>query len=205
MEIEQNWADSKLISISFVDNKWVESFLFTHFILKDIKIKMVKLKLEFEGWHCLPKKETKIILDIARTRFINANFIDNNGLLVETEDELGVFSFCLETITKYINILGSWDGYTVRKISKRIIFNYQDKKRKLNFEYFKKLITESRFEDVVIVLAGKLFLTPDETKMMLKSIERDLGKFLVEMKDDQLKIAYNLLIKFASTSVRKFV
>jgi hypothetical protein len=165
---------------------------------------MAKLKLEFEGWHCLPKNETKVILDMARMRFVNANFIDNCGLLVETTDELKAFSFCLEIIAQYINILGSWNGYTVRKISRRIVFNYQDKKRKLSFEYFKKLITESRFEDATIILAGKLYLDPNETKMMLKTIERDLGKFLVEMKDNQLKIAYNLLIKYASTSVRKF-
>jgi hypothetical protein len=165
---------------------------------------MSKLKLELEGWHCLPKKETKAILDVARVRFSNANFIDNSGLLVETDNELEAFSFCLEIISQHKNLLGSWDGYAVRRISKRIVFNYQDKKRKLSFEYFKKLIKESKLEDSKIVLAGILYLDPDETKVVLSTIERELSKLLIEMKDDQLKIAYNLLIKHASMSVRKF-
>lgn len=165
---------------------------------------MSKIKIELEGWHCIPKKETKVILDIARFRFSNANFIDNCGLLVETENELDVLSFCLETIYNNKSYLGSWDGYTIRKISKRIVYNYQDKKRKLTFEYFKKLITENKFDDVKIVLAGILYLDPDETKVMLNTIERDLNRLLIEMKEEQLKIAYNLVIKYSSASVRKF-
>jgi len=164
----------------------------------------MKLKLEFEGWHCLPKKETKVILEAARSRFSNANFVDNTGLLIETENALDAFSFCLEILAKYIKTFNAWDGYSVRKISRRIVYNYQDKKRKLSFEYFKKLITESKFDDIKIVLAGILYLDPEETKMTLRNIERDLGKFLVELKDDELKIAYNMLVKYASTSVRKF-
>lgn len=165
---------------------------------------MSKLKLELEGWHCLPKKETRNILDTARIRFSNANFIDNSGLLVEAQNELDVLSFCLEILNKYKNLLGSWDGYSIRRISKRIVYNYQDKKRKLSFEYFKKLLTENKFDDVKIVIAGILYLDPDETKIILNSIERDLCKLFIEMKDEQLKIAYNLLIKQASNSVRKF-
>jgi hypothetical protein len=165
---------------------------------------MHKLKLEFEGWHCLPKKETKVLLNIARAQFRNANFVDNNGLLIETDNELEAFRFCLEAIQNYSNLLGSWDGYIVRKISKRIIFNYQDKKRKLSFEYFKKLVTENKFDDIKIVLAGILYLDPDEVRVMLSTIERDLSKLFNEMNDDQLKTSYNLLIKFASASIRKF-
>jgi hypothetical protein len=165
---------------------------------------MSKLKLEFEGWHCLPKKETKVLLSLARAQFSNANFIDKCGILVETENELEGFKFCLETIEKYKQFLGSWDGYTVRKISKRIVFNYQDKKRKLSFEYFKKLVLENKFEDVKVVLAGTLYLDPDEVKVMLSTIERDLSKLFSEMNEDLLKTAYNLLIKYSSTTVRKF-
>lgn len=165
---------------------------------------MHKLKLEFEGWHCLPKKETKTILSIARAQFSNANFVDNNGLLIETEDELSGFSFCLDLIKTYQKFLGSWDGYIIRKVSKRIIFNYQDKKRKLSFEYFKKLVTENKFDDIKIVLAGILYLEPDEVKVVLSTIERDFAKLFNEMNDEQLKKSYNSLIKFASASVRKF-
>lgn len=165
---------------------------------------MYKLKLEFEGWHCLSKKEMKVLLNIARAQFRNANFVDNNGLLVETIDELEAFKFCLETISRYKKFLGSWDGYIVRKISKRIIFNYQDKKRKLSFDYFKKLVTENKLDDIKIVLAGILYLDPDEVKVMLSTIERDLSKLFSEMKDENLKVSYNQLIKFASVSVRKF-
>ena len=165
---------------------------------------MHKLKLEFEGWNCLPKKETKTLLSIARAQFRNANFVDNNGLLVDTEDELEAFKFCLETIERYKKLLGSWDGYIVRKISRRIIFNYQDKKRKLSFDYFKKLVTENKFDDIKIVLAGILYLDPDEVKVMLSTIERDLSRLFPEMNENNLKTSYNLLIKFASSSVRKF-
>jgi len=165
---------------------------------------MTKLKLEFEGWHCLPKNETKIILNLARTQFSNANFIDNNGLLVETEDELEAFKFCLNIIEVYKKLLGSWDGYFVRKISKRIIFNYQDKKRKLSYDYFKQLVTKNRFEDIKTILAGILYLDPNETKIMLGTIERDLEKIFSEMNEDLLNKAYKLLIKYASTSIRKF-
>lgn len=165
---------------------------------------VVKIKLEFEGWHCIPKKETKTILEQARAQFCNANFIDNCGLLIETTSDEQTFKFCLDTIEKYKNYLGSWDGYNVRRISKRIVYNYQDKKRKLSFDYFKRLVTENAFEEIKIVLAGILYLNPDETKVVLSTIERDLGKLFLEMKDDELKIAYGMLIKFSSTSARKF-
>jgi len=165
---------------------------------------MSKLKLEFEGWHCISKKETKKILENARSRFINANFIDNCGLLIETIDEINVLFFCLEVIKEYQFLLGSWDGYSIKKISKRIVYNYQDKKRKLSFEYFKKLITENSFEDIKVVLAGILYLYPDEAKTILGTIERDLNKLFVEMNDEMLKTAYGLLIKYASCSIRKF-
>jgi hypothetical protein len=141
---------------------------------------------------------------MARAQFRNANFVDNNGLLIETDNELDAFRFCLNTISSYQKLFGSWDGYTIRKVSKRIIFNYQDKKRKLSFEHFKKLVTENKFDDIKMVLAGILYLDPDEVKVVLSTIERDLAKLFTEMNDDQLKTSYNSLIKFASASVRKF-
>jgi len=165
---------------------------------------MPKLKLELEGWHCFSKKETKVILSIARAQFSNANFIDNSGLLVEADDELEVLKFCLEMIERYKDTLGSWDGYTIRRISRRIVYNYQDKKRKLSFEYFKKLVTSNKFDDVRVVLAGILYLDPDEVKISLNVIERDLNRLFGEMDENSLRVAYNLLIKYASTSVRSF-
>lgn len=165
---------------------------------------MYKLKLEFDGWHCLPKRETKVILNIARAQFINANFVDNNGLLIEAFSELEAFKFCLDIINKYEKLLGSWDGYLIRKISKRIIYNYQDKKRKLTFDYFKKLIIENKIDDVKIVLAGILYLRPDEVKIVLSNIERDISILFSEMNENQLKSSYNSLIKYASSSIRKF-
>jgi len=165
---------------------------------------MVKIKIEFEGWHCVPKKEAKAILSMARAQFSNANFIDDSGLLVETENQLEAFKFCLDTIEKYKNIFNAWDGYSVRKISKRIVNNYQDKKRKLSLDYFKRLVLENKFDDIRVVLAGILYLDPNEAKVMLSTIERDLGKIFTEMNESEIKIAYNLLTKYASTVVRKF-
>ncbi|MDD5649661.1 MAG: hypothetical protein PHF86_04475 [Candidatus Nanoarchaeia archaeon] len=164
----------------------------------------MKLKLEFEGWHCLSNKDAKNILKTARLRFKNANFIDNSGLLVDTEDELDCFKFCLETISQYNKNLGSWDGYNIRKLSRRIVYNYQDKKRKLSFEYFKRLVTENKFEDIKVVLAGILYLTPEDVKVMLGTIERDLSKLFIEMDEQTLKISYNLLLKYSSSSIRNF-
>lgn len=163
-----------------------------------------KIKIEFEGWHCLSKKIKKTILDLARAQFINANFIDNSGLLIESPNELEIFRFCLEVIQTYKSFLGSWDGYTVRKISKRIVYNYQDKKRKLSFEFFQKLIKENRYEDIKVVIAGNLYLDPSEASLILNSIERDLKISFEKMDEKKLKMAYNLLIKLASISVRKF-
>jgi hypothetical protein len=163
-----------------------------------------KIKIEFDGWHCLSKRDAKTLLSVARAQFKNANFIDNSGLLIETENELEGFRFCLEIIKEYKNCFGSWDGYTVRKISKRIVYNYQDKKRKLTFEYFKKLVTTNKFEEIKVVLAGILYLSPDEIKIILGTIERDLSKLFTEMDDKFLKIAYSLLIKYASVNIRSF-
>ena len=75
---------------------------------------------------------------------------------------------------------------------------------KLSFEYFRKLVTENKLEDIKIVLAGILYLEPDETKVVLSTIERDFSKLFIEMKEEQLKIAYNILIKHASLTIRKF-
>jgi hypothetical protein len=163
-----------------------------------------KIKVEFEGWHCIPKRETKEILNEARQRFKNANFIDNCGILVETAQPDKAFLFCLDTLQRYKNYFTSWDGYIIKKISKRIIYNYQDKKRKLSFNYFKKLITENNFNDIKLVLAGILYISPDEAKIIFSTIECDMDKQIILMNDEELKIAYNQLIKHSSSIERKF-
>jgi len=168
------------------------------------EIVIEKIKIEFEGWHCIPKRESKRILSEARRRFKNANFIDNCGILVETAKPVKTLAFCLEILFRYKDYFGSWDGYVIRKVSKRVIYNYQDKKRKLPFEYFKKLITENTFEDINIVLSGILYIDPEETKMIISTIERDIKKILISMNDDELKMAYKQIIKFSSTIIRKF-
>ena len=80
-----------------------------------------KLKLEFEGWHCLPKKDTLVVLKLARQRFKNANFVDNNGLLIETDNQIDSMQFVLDVLDFYEKYFGAWDGFSIRKISRRII------------------------------------------------------------------------------------
>jgi len=162
-----------------------------------------KIKIEFEGWHCIPKREEKKILIEARQRFKNANFIDNCGILVETVQPDKALLFCLEILERYKNCINAWDGYTIKKVSKRAIYNYQDKKRKLLFSYFKKLIIENQFDDIKTVLAGILYLSPDEISFIISSIEKDLNKLMVLMNDEELKLAYNQLLKYASFIIRQ--
>jgi hypothetical protein len=163
-----------------------------------------KIKIEFEGWHCIPKKETKKILIEARQRFKNANFIDNCGIIVETSKPENTLSFCLEILNRYKKMINSWDGYCIKKISKRIIYNYKDKKRKLSFEYFKKLIIENKFNDIKLVLAGILYLNLNEIKKIISIIEIDMNKQIIEMNEEELKISYEILIKQSSLILRKF-
>jgi hypothetical protein len=113
--------------------------------------------------------------------------------------------FCLEILEKYKDIFKSWDGYSIRKLSKRTLNNYQDKKRKLSFIFFKKLILENNFSDIILIIAGTLYLKVQRTKIILSTIERDLDKSLFEMNDKELEVAYNLLLKYVSAIERKLI
>jgi hypothetical protein len=167
--------------------------------------KIEKIKIEFDGWHVLSKQDNKDILDEARLCFKNANFIDNCGLIVEALQQDKVLLFCLEILEKYKDVFKSWDGYSIRKLSKRTLYNYQDKKRKLSFIFFKKLISENNFDDINLIIAGTLYLKTQRTKIILSTIERDLNKSLFEMNEKELEVAYNLLLKYSSTIERKLL
>jgi len=160
--------------------------------------------LEFDGWHCLSKKQNKEILNIARERFVNANFIDKIGLVVEDHDESRIHDFCLETLDKYKKYFRNWDGYNIKKISKRILYNYADKKRKLKLGYFKKLVKNNKLKDIQIILAGTLYLDINDIKDILMSIESEFDKSFDMMRDRELEEAYRILLMYSSSRVRKF-
>ena len=168
------------------------------------KRQSVKLKLEFEGWRFLSKKQKNEILKKTRKRFLNANFIDKVGLIIETNDEIEVLHFCLKILDDYKKSFSNWDGYNIRRISKKIIYNYSDKKRKLKLEYFKNLLRSSKFDDLKLVLAGTLYLEPNDVKELLISIERDFNTNLNLMSDKELEEVYRILIMYASSKSRKF-
>ena len=86
----------------------------------------------------------------------------NASELLENNDELSIYNFCLYIINKYKGSLGSWNGCEIKKLSRKILYNYADRKRKLKFKYFKKLIKENKFKDSKIILAGILYLEPKE-------------------------------------------
>ena len=168
--------------------------------IKDV----IKIKLVFDGWHCLSKRQTKDILKDARIKFMNANFIDNSGLLIEHFEEIDVVKFCLETIEMYKNTFNSWDGYELKKISRKILYSYADRKRKLKFSYFKKLIRENNFSDVRVVLSGILYLEPKEVGDLLITLEKDFEIQLYRMDDKVLHDVYRLLLMYAASRERKF-
>ena len=170
----------------------------------DEKQKSIKIRIAFDGWHCLSKRQTNEILKMARNFFKNANFFNNNGLLIEHVDEISIYKFCLDVIEIYRNSLGSWNGYEIKKISKKVLYNFADRKRKLNFEYFKKLVRENLFADIRLILAGKLYLEPEEISNVLVSIEKDFEYGLREMDDKALNDAYRLLLMYASSKERNF-
>lgn len=164
----------------------------------------VKIKLSFDGWHCLSKRQTQDILKRARNLFLNANFVDGVGLLIEDNDELRIFNFCLEIIECYKINFGGWNGYEIKKISRKILSNFADRKRKLHFDYFKKLIKENDFQDAKVVLAGILYLKPDEVGDLLVTLERDFGQSLKEMDDEELGDGYRILLMYSSSKDRTF-
>lgn len=166
--------------------------------------KTVKLQLEFDGWHCLSRRQTKEILRKAREEFLNANFFKNIGLLIEDKNELAIQSFCLRILRDYSGSFANWNGYEIKKISRKLRFNYADRKRKLKLSYFQELVKENVIKDIKLVLAGILYLEPEEVKDLLISIVRDSGKSLKEMTDDEIKNVYNIVIMYASSKDRTF-
>lgn len=164
----------------------------------------MKLSIEFDGWHCLSKKDRKNILVLARENFKNSNLFGQNALIIDDINELKILEFCLKILEEYKNVFGSWNGYTIKKISQRIIYNYQDKKRKLNLDYFKKLIKNSEYNDIRTVLAGTLYMGPDDIRTILYEVERKIKFPLKEMNDSDLEKAYNILLNYSSILVRRF-
>jgi len=152
----------------------------------------------------LSRKQNKEILNEARSRFINANFIDKNGLVVEDLYEARIHDFCLEILEKYKHVFRNWDGYNIKKISKRILFNYADKKRKLELNYFKKLVRNNKLRDIQFVLAGTLYLEINDIKDALMSIESEFNKTFDIMNERELEEAYRIILMYSSSRVRKF-
>ena len=163
-----------------------------------------KIKLVFDGWHCLTKRQTKQILKKARNIFINANFIDNIGLLIEHDNESIIIDFCLDVLDNYKNSFGSWNGYEIKRLSRKIIYNYADRKRKLSFEYFNKLIKENEFKDAKLIIAGKLYLEFDDINNFFISIDKNFEYNIDNINDKNLQDIYRLLIMFAASKERKF-
>jgi len=162
----------------------------------------MKLSVEFDGWHVLSKKERTQILSLARKNFSNANFFATFGLIIEDNDEKHIFRFCLDILSAYKSSFNSWDGYTIKKLSKKILYNYNDKKRKLKLDQFKNVVRNSNHNDMRIVLAGTLYLTPDDVRTIIFEIERRLKKQLKEMNDKELDRAYQILLNYSSTLFR---
>jgi len=165
---------------------------------------MPKLKLEFDGWHCLSKKQQNEILEIARRNFKNANFNEKNGLLIEDDNELNIHKFSVDIINSFEKTLNNWDGYTIRKVSKKLLFNYADRKRKLQFEFFKKLVVENNLKDSKIILAGILYLEPNEIKDILMDIQREYGMLFSDMKEEELMEAYKTILIYASANKKPY-
>ena len=89
----------------------------------------------------------------------------------------------------------SWDGYELKRLSNKIIINFSDRKRKLPFNYFKKLIINNKLEDSIIVLAGILYLEPEEVSEIISS---------KNIKDEEFKDLYRVLLMHSSSKIRPF-
>jgi len=162
-----------------------------------------KVRIDFDGWHCLSRKQKREILAIARNNFVNANFCEDSGLLIEDIDQYKIHKFCLDILESFKITLSNWDGYKISKLSKRVFFSYADKKRKLTFEYFKTLIKED-LQKSKIIFAGILYLDPEDVMNVLTDSEREANKLLIYMNDEELDKVYKILILYASSKVRSF-
>ena len=163
---------------------------------------MEKIKVTFDGWHCFSRKQQKEILAIARSIFTNSNFCDL-GLMIEDEDRYKIHKFCLDILESFKKTLNNWDGYKIVQLSTRTLISYSDKKRKLSLEYFKELVKED-FQKSKLVLAGILYLDPEEVLAFLKDYENEVNNLFQNMTDIELDQAYKNLILFASTKIRTF-
>jgi hypothetical protein len=156
-----------------------------------------KIRVEFDGWRYLTREQTEEILADARRNFVNANFFESRGLLIEARDELTVLSFCHEIIKIYQSTFGTWDGFNFSRLSTKIVLQFADKKRKLDFGYFRKLIKDSSLEDIKVVLAGILYLTPDDVLEILMKMQKTIQVNFKEMNDDELQKSYKMILMAA--------
>jgi hypothetical protein len=163
----------------------------------------IKVRIDFDGWHCLSRKQKRQILAIARNNFTNANFCGDQGLIIEDVDQYKIHTFCLDILESFKATLSNYDGYKISKLSKRTFFSYADKKRKLTFEFFKSLIKED-LQKSKLVFAGVLYLDPEEVLEVLTDSQREANKLLKDMNEEELDTVYKTLILFASSKVRSF-
>lgn len=159
---------------------------------------MKKIKITFDGWHCFSHDQMNEILRQAREKFSNANFFEGHGLLIEADNEIEILAFCIKVIETYKSSVRNWDGYHFSKISKRVLLNFADKKRKLSFEYFKRLVKDSELDDIKIVLAGILYSDPDTILEILMMIQRTMNNNYRFMNDDELQKSYRLILMEAA-------
>lgn len=162
----------------------------------------VKIKVELDGWKNLSKKQQKEILDKARTLFLNVNFFENTGLIIETNNILKVFIFVDEIIERYKSVFKNWDGFLIRKVSKSVLNNYIDKKKNLKLEYFKDAIKNNNIETASILIAGPLYLEPDYIQDILFIVRE--GKEFKKMSECELEKCYKQLLNYTSYNLRKF-
>jgi len=160
---------------------------------------MFKIKLELDGWHLLSKKQQIEIIKIARSNFQNANFSDGNGLLIEGEDQYSIHKFCLDILSSFKTTLHNNDGYKIKCLSTKISNNFADRKRKLEYNYFKSLILENDISKAKFVIAGILYLDPDDLYQKLIDIEYEETILFSQMSDEQLKSTYKKILLYSAS------
>lgn len=160
---------------------------------------MIKLKLEFDGWINLSVRQQKEILNIARNNFKNANFvIDRSGLLIEDEDELKIHKFCIDIVHSFTKTFKALDGYAIKKLSSKNYISINSIKRRLSLEQFKKIINDNAsLDEKCIVLAGILYVSPEEVKNILVDL-KNLGS------EKEIIDILKTLVVYAGTKQRTF-